>query len=935
MYTAIFLILFGGGLTLFILGLKNQQKIKTWVGALVVAFTLVFYWFMGFWGEMLWFQSIGYGQRFWIVEFSQIGLAVGCLLLALVVVYGLTFSVPSSHRMISLAAMAFAAIIAAGWGYGNWEIVLKFWFRISTDLNDPILGNNTGFYLFTLPFLSSLQGLLLTLTFISLVANVLPIILTVDARGNVNLRPVESYELFRERQYRSFYLSTTALFLVMAFNLYLQRFELMYSEWGAVSGPGWTDVHIRLPMLTVVYIITALVGLAFLFRPFRKIIRKLLWKLRITSYPAPPFLVLAVGILLFSVWILLLTLLPGLFQWLRVEPNEITFERPYIINNITFTRYGFNLHQVEDREFPASDTFNIGMVQDNQKIFNNIRLWDYRALDNVYKQFQEIRLYYEFNDVDIDRYTIDGNYQQVMVSAREMEISNLPAQSQTFVNQRFKYTHGFGITLSNVNDFTAQGLPDMLIKDIPPKSTYPDLEVEEPRIYYGEATDSHVIVNTDEPEFDYPSGEENIYIHYPGTGGVQLSNIWRKFLFGYKFDGTRLFFSSYPNSNSRIMFHRNIRNRVRKLAPFLSFDNDPYIILSEGRLYWMIDAYTTSANFPYSEPFEGINYLRNSVKIVVDAFNGSVDFYLFSPDDPIIQVYDKIFPGMFKPRDQMPESLEEHIRYPIDMLEVQGMVFAKYHMNDPTVFYNQEDLWIRATEKYYDRVQPVEPYYIIWESPGSDEAQYVLMMPFTPKNRQVMIGWIAGMCDPPNYGKFIAYQFPKDKRVLGPQQVETKIDQDSFLSGQLSLWDQRGSSVIRGNVLAIPIENTILYVEPIYLQAETAAYPELRLVAVMHNDNLSYAETFDQALAGLFGEATMADAPSESTDESTAQTPRAAGITNQQLIIQANQAFENYIRYTGERNFQQASEALNQLEKTLNDLSQEANIVSDTVANDN
>ena len=584
------------------------------------------------------------------------------------------------------------------------------------------------------------------------------------------------------------------------------------------------------------------------------------------------------------------------------------------------------------------------MVQDNQNLFSNIRLWDWRALDAVYKQFQEIRLYYEFKDVDINRYTFGGNYREVMVSAREMELSNLPLQSQTFVNRRFKYTHGYGITLTTVNEFTPEGLPHLLIKDIPPKSQYPSLEVKQPQIYYGELTSSYAIVNTKEQEFDYPSGEENVYIRYPGNGGVVLTNIWRKFLFGWKFGGTKFFLSSYPTPQSRIMFHRQIQKRVKAIAPFLYFDKDPYIVLADGKLYWIIDGYTTSKYYPYSEPFlsremieyrdnnrdnvlfseigyhlNKVNYIRNSVKVVVDAFNGSVNFYIFDADDAIIQVWAKAFPHLFKPKSEMPKALFAHVRYPIDMLLVQGLVYAKYHMSDPTVFYNQEDLWVRATEKYYSQVQPVEPYYIMWKAPDSDKLEYVLILPFTPKNRQVLIGWIAGMCDLENYGRFLAYKFPKEKWILGPQQVETKIDQDSFLSGQLTLWNQRGSNVIRGNVLAIPVEETLFYVEPIYLQAETAAYPELRLVVVMHGDNLSYAETFDKALQGLFKEAEREVPLSEKA---------ITGSSSQALIKKANNAFEDYLKFLGEKQFNKASQALGILQQTLQQLSKLAAPVS-------
>jgi uncharacterized protein len=666
---------------------------------------------------------------------------------------------------------------------------------------------------------------------------------------------------------------------------------------------------------------------------------RLAHRFRRRQLPVENAALIAIGIPwlgIFAIWFLALGVAPLLVQWLRVQPNEITLEAPYIAHNIEFTRRGFQLHNVEEREFSVSPVFNQETLSNNQYLLSEVRLWDWRALEAVYKQFQEIRLYYEFADVDVDRYHTAHGYRQVMVSAREMEPSNLPVESRTFVNLRFKYTHGYGLTMAPVSDFTADGLPNLLIKDIPPKTTDETLSVARPQIYYGERTYSHVFVNTRELEFDYPKGDENAYVNYSGSGGVRISSLWRKFLFGWKFDGTRFLLSTYPTSDSRVLFHREIRERVKTLAPFLDFDTDPYVVLVDGNIYWLIDAYTTSTYYPYSEPFSapiefkqsdlklahgataslaGANYVRNSVKAVVDAFNGSVTFYVFEPEDPLIQVWQQIFPELFTAREKMPEALRAHVRYPRDFLLTQGLVYAKYHMTDPAVFYNQEDLWVRATEKYYAEVQPVEPYYVMWQPPGSKTAEFVLMLPFTPKNRQVMIGWIAGMCDQANYGRLLAYKFPKEERILGPQQVETKIDQDGFLSGQLSLWNQQGSRVIRGNTLVIPIDNSLLYVEPIYLQAEAAAYPELRLVAVMHGDNLSYAATFDKALQGLLTEAGKKPAPA------LALGLKGEKIPSKELVSQANDAFKNYLRLQGEGRFVEAAKELTRLQEALQQLS--------------
>lgn len=933
MYTVLLILLLLAAVIIAVRGARRKKTFLIVTGVLLGLFTLLFFWFMGFWGEKLWFDHMGYNDRFWTEWISKIGLFLGAFLAGGLIVYLLTFSIDRDKRYIRRFAIAAGALLSGFWWFGRWEMVLKFINRIPTELAEPILNQSTSFYLFTYPLLQSGYNHLLIIAIIAAGASVFGF-LDVKNENQINFNFQKN-----AANYNSLYLSTGIIFILLAFGRFLARFGILYSDYGIVSGPGWTDEKIRLPMLMVVAIIALILGIMLFFPGLRNLLRKYRFRWDKEESVITPIYSAASWVI--ASWIVLLGLVPVLFQWLKVEPNEITVERPYIENNIKFTRSGFHLDKVEEREFPVSESFSKQIVDENKSLFDNIRLWDYRALDAVFKQFQEIRLYYEFHDVDIDRYNIDGEYREVMVSAREMQPSNLPARSQTFVNKRFKYTHGYGAVLNLVNEFTTEGLPNLLIKDIPPVSEYESLKIERPEVYYGELSTNYVIANSEEKEFDYPSGEKNIYAHYAGDGGVMISNFWRKFLYGWKYGGTRFLLSGYPTEESRLMMHRQIVARAEKLAPFLYFDDDPYVVISEGKIYWIIDAYTHSSFYPYSEPFSsfrsvaertdaepdyryglvrpdlrGKNYIRNSVKIVIDAYNGKTNFYIFEENDPLIRAYDKIFPGLLKKKTELSPELREHIRYPADMLLVQGLVYAKYHMTDPTVFYNQEDLWIRATEKYYNQVQPVEPYYIMWEPPGSDEMEFILMLPFTPKNKQVMIGWIAGMCDDENYGRFLAYKFPKEKRILGTQQVETKIDQDSYLSGQLTLWDQRGSNVIRGNVLAIPINNTIIYVEPIYLKSETSAYPELRLVAIMHNDNLSYAETFDEALKNLI----------TGTTEPVGEEVGVAGRqTLQQLIDQANNAFENYLENMQQKNFNQAGNELQNLQDALQKLSEEQN----------
>ena len=917
---------------LIISGIYREKKGRIAGGLVVAVAGYLFFWLMGFWGEMLWFRSLGFESRFWTFELNRLAFIISGFVIGCFIIFTSTFSVHKLIKTYRYYVSIIGGIVTAIWGSTHWETYLRFANRVESDVAEPVIGMDAGFYLFTLPFLDALVILLLMLFVIAAVTSGFGGF-TYQKEGDRIIARPNSKDQSADGGYslKSLYFSLGVIAVVLAVMKYIDRYHLLFSDYGVVSGPGWTDVNVRLPALTIVSLFTLLVALVFFIPGFHRKTTKFMGRMHHGFKDS--WLMQAIGIfgITFVVWLVALSVIPGLFQLLRVEPNELRAERPYIENNIKFTRQAFALDRVEEREFPATGVFTEETYEDNRLLFENIRLWDYRVLEEVYKQFQEIRLYYEFHDVDIDRYTIDGQYRQVMVSAREMELENLPPRSQTFVNERFVYTHGMGITLTGVSEFV-NGLPDLLIQDIPPVADYPELEVDQPRIYYGERTRTHVIANSAEEEFDYPMGDENVYYSYTGDGGVEFSSFWRRLLFGWKFDGTRLLFSGVPTRDSRILFHREVSNRLKTVAPFLIQDNDPYITLIDGELMWIIDAYTTSTYYPYSEPFDlaehagitrddtgyrqeniwkfhGKNYMRNSVKAVINAYTGDVDLYIFEKEDPVIRVWSNIVPGLFKPREEMPEEVMNHVRYPSDMLMVQGLVYARYHMTDPTIFYNQEDLWVRATERYYGRSQPVEPYYILWDPPEGNELEYILMQPFTPRERQVAIGWIAGMCDGENYGRFLSYKFPPGVRVLGPQQFETRIDQDAHLSGQLSLWDQHGSRVIRGNVLVIPVEETLIYVEPIYLEAEEAAYPELRLVAMMHEDRLSYAETLEDAIRGLF----------EDPDLEPPVTPEIVGMD--QLIRQADQAFEDYLMYTGNKEFDMASQALGQLEEAINEMS--------------
>jgi hypothetical protein len=934
MYLLLLAGLLAGGAFVVVLGLRRQRRGVLWTGILVCVAVVGFFALLDFWGEMFWFEAVGHAQRFWTAVLARLvagaaAASVAAFLLALLMW-------PLGERPSLLRRWPAVVAVALGiiWGLSFWERGLLFLYQVPSGFVEPFLGRDTSFYLFTLPLLDAVYWLMIGVALLTILVAGLNLLVAqslFEETGSVVVLP--NPRSADPRAVRGVLVAMAFLLFVLASGKILNSWHLLFSQWGVVAGAGWTDVHVRLPA----YGLAALATVSFGLLPLHSGVRRRL-SARLVDNPLSRDLGAAAVLWALAPlsWLLLLGFVPLLVQWMVVEPNEITFEREYIERNIRFTRHGFRLHEVEERQFPASERLTPKMVADSEHLLSEARLWDMRALDAVYRQFQEIRLYYAFHDVDVDRYWIGDRYRQVMVSARELAHQNLPAQSQTFVNLRFKYTHGYGLTLAAVRDFTPDGLPHLLVKDIPPRAEAESLAVAQPQIYYGELTGDPVVANSREAEFDHPSGDKNVTIHYSGSGGVPLRNLWRKFVFGWMFDGTSFLLSIYPTPETRFLFHRQIDDRIATIAPFLTLDSDPYIALVDGRLYWILDAYTTSRYYPYSEPFssrevieygdaaarshlsgtvvpglDGVNYARNSVKAVVDAFDGTVRLYVFDPSDPIVQTWRRIYPDLFHDRADMPEALRAHVRYPAGFLLAQGIVYAKYHMGDAEVFYNQEDLWVRATEKYYDQVQPVEPYYVMWALPGSSRAEFVLILPFTPKNRQVLIGWIAGLCDGDNYGRFLAYKFPKERRVLGPQQVETKIDQDRFLSGQLTLWDQRGSKVIRGNVLAIPIEDTLLYVEPIYLQADTAAYPELRLVVVMHGDNMSYAENFEDALRGLFD--AEEDLPS-------AVGPYNATSSVADLAGRANDLFDTYARLQGEARFEEAGRVLDELRMLMSEL---------------
>jgi uncharacterized membrane protein (UPF0182 family) len=655
------------------------------------------------------------------------------------------------------------------------------------------------------------------------------------------------------------------------------------------------------------------------------------------------------------------TFLPTLVQKLVVKPNELAKESPYIAYNIDYTRKAYNLNKIQEVDnlnkiqevdFPVSDTLSAGDIEEHNVTIQNIRIWDERPLLQTYRQIQSIRLYYDFNNVDVDRYLINNQLRQVTLAARELALNQLPPQANTWVNRHLIYTHGYGLALSPVNEVTSEGLPRLFIKDLPP-SFEPDLKVERPEIYYGEKTDEYVLVKTKAKEFDYPKGDKNVYTTYQGTGGVHIKSFPRRLLFALGFLDPQILFTAYLSPESRIMYDRQINRRAGSIAPFLDYDGDPYLVVSEGKLYWIQDAYTTSNMYPYSRRSykylknKKLNYIRNSVKVTIDAYNGNVSFYMIDEEDPIVKTYSRIFPDLFKPFDEMPADLKKHIRYPKDLFKIQVGTYKTYHMEDVQVFYNQEDLWQIPDEIYSDTRQEMEPYYIIIKVPEEIKEEFILMLPFTPSKKDNMIAWLAARSDLPNYGKLLVYKLPKEKLVYGPMQIEARVDQQTEISRELSLWGQKGSRVIRGNLLAIPISDSFIYVEPVYLEAKqeesetpatpatkpspfrksqrggagvsplveksrSASLPELKRVIVAFGNRLVMGKSLDEALNGVLEREIS---PGELVTPRVFKTLGADNLG--ELALQHYNKAKDYLR---QGNWAEYGKELENLEKVLRDM---------------
>ncbi len=854
----------------------NKNKGCALAILLAVIGIILFFALLNLYTDLAWFESLGFASILWKRIIAEWLLFLSGWLIAVLVLganwwlarwlagggqmtvpwlrqrrvrYRVTAE-PTIRLVAARAANLLLGAVAVGLGFFFGLSARAMWFTgmlsaqgLPVGQSDPILGRDLSFYLFRLPWQRFLQGWFLWLTLFALGGAALVYLASHSTRMQGSLsrlpRPAERHLLV---------LGAVALGL-LAWGYQLSIPRLLYSTAGAAYGAGYTDLHARLPILNLLTLIAAagaLVLLAGLFVRVR-------WL---------PYLVVGTWL---TVVFVAGNAYPALLQRLSVEPNELAREQPYLEHTIRFTRAAFGLDRVAEADFAVPEEVAPLNLTANQSTIQNIRLWDYRPLMRTYSQLQEIRLYYSFADVDIDRYRLGDQYRQVTLAARELVHTELPETAQTWVNRHLVYTHGSGVVLSPVNEVGQEGLPLLWVRDIPPQTRYPELTITRPEIYHGELTDDYVIVRTTAREFDYPSGDENVYTTYQGAGGVVLDSALKRLAYALRLGSSQLLFSNYITPESRLLWRRAIDERVRTVAPFLRYDPDPYPVIVAGRLVWLLDAYTVSDRYPYSEPiqtlFGTVNYIRNSVKVTMDAYDGTLTFYLIDPADPLAATYAAIFPDLFRPKAEMDPALVAHWRYPEGLFRIQAAKYQSFHMTDPQVFYNQEDMWSWPEEMVGGERMAMEPYYVNMRLPGETDSEFVLMLPYTPSTRQNMVAWLYARNDGEHYGELGVYKFPKQYLVYGPLQVESRIDQDPLISQQLTLWNQRGSQVIRGNLLVIPLDHSILYVEPIYLQAEASQLPELRRVVVAYGNRIAMEETLASSLARVMGTEAAVERP--------------------------------------------------------------------------
>ena len=897
-----------------------------------------------------WFSSLGFSAVYWYIFKLKVGLFLAFTIITVLLLRTAFWllerafasqtiekrTIVVNNQPIQFAPERFVRplgwILAVLFGFfyglamkGDWQTFALYFNRAATAAPDPIFQKPLGFYLFSLPLYDLISGWLITLAFVVLCASIVYSLLTLPQKVLKTAGKNAAGKTF------SVVSLALAVFLAsLAWRTYLSRFPYLWEDHQTFSGVTFTEAKYLLPALYLVCVALLIAAAISVVNAFTKRgLRLLLVALAI------PVAVYVVGVYI----------VPAYVTSFIVKPNELGRETPYIEQNIAWTRRAFGLEQLELREFPAENSVEALDLNANRATLENIRLWDWHALQDTLKQIQAIRTYYDFPDVDVDRYHLDESIRQMMVAAREIDVKKLPESSRNWINEKLIYTHGYGITVNTANGFTPEGMPRFVVSDMPVQSNSKDVKVARPEIYFGQETNTDVYVKTRQKEFDFPQGETNTTTTYQGTGGIRIGGRARRLLLAWALgDLSKLPFSDDVNSESRVLIHRNIRELVNGIAPFLIYDNDPYIVVSsEGRLFWMMDAFTESSTYPYSRHHDvganNVNYIRNSVKVVIDAYNGTTHFYVFDSQDPLIATYRATFPTLFEDASQMPADLRAHIRYPETLIRVQGEVYGLYHTQSAKVFFQREDVWNVAQQIGLDdqnrkQVQPIDPYFVLMQLPGEQtHNEFVLILPFTPSGRNNLIGWMAGRCDGDHYGKLLIYNFPKSRLIDGPLQIEARIDQNSQLSSQFTLWNQQGSHVVRGHLLVIPISRSLLFVEPIYLKAESSPMPELRLVVLATQDRLGYGQTFDEAMTSLFGEMARpssqekTEQPKEKPSEGApkpAASPSPGGSAEQlsveQLINKAVQEFEEYQRLTSQGKLGEAGQKLEQHKRTLEEL---------------
>ncbi len=908
---------------------------RRWIiPTLLLAFLLLVLWpaIAGIYTTYLWFEHLGYQQVFRTTFLTKIvlGLITGVISFAVLMinfriarhfcpelpvpegyfeVEGERIPAPNFARMVARLAIPAALLLSflfASSGWSSWETYLRFRHQVPFGQADSVYGRDIGFYVFTLPMLEAVASWLFLLIGATLIGTAL--IYATRAIEGLGKRQIKLNLAAEPRNHLLILLAL--IFTTLAVENYLKLPDLLFSDNGPVAGATYTDLHVRLPIIRLEIAASIIAAVFALASCFLKRAR-LVW----------------IGVALNVVVLVIGAIVPPIFQRLSVAPNELVKETPYIERNIAATRQAFALDQVEERELSGNLALTAQDIQKNRRTINNIRLWDAKPLLDTFAQIQEIRTYYEFHSVDNDRYQINGAPQQVMLSARELSTASLP--NRNWINERLTFTHGYGLTLGPVDQITPEGFPFLLIKDIPPVSTIPSLKITRPEIYFGELTNEHVYVRTKSKEFDYPEGEQNVFTTYQGKGGIDLGSYWRRLLFATRLGDSKLILSNDLTAESRVLLHRNIRERLSLITPFLHYDSDPYLVISNGRLIWIVDGYTVTNRYPYSQPTGSrINYIRNSVKAVIDAFDGDPVLYVADVRDPLILTYSQIFPGVFKPLSEMNEDLRSHLRYPEEIFRIQTQVYSTYHMDSPQIFYNKEDQWAVASmgeASDQSEAQVLNPYYTIMKLPRGQSEEFILMLPFTPRLKDNLASWMVARSDGENYGKLAVFRFPKQKLVFGPKQVLTRINQDPEISRQLSLWNQRGSRTLFGTLLVIPIEESLLYIQPLYLQAETGRIPELRRVIVVAENGIAMEPNLEASLHRLFGEGASQQegpTPTPATLASQQATAPAAAVQPGALLEQALQSYDRAIQAQRQGDWTKYGQELKRHEEELKRLKQ-------------